>query len=174
MMGWIAFILLSIPMLILSRRDLVTPRRHGFYRFFGYEAIIGLLLLNLSGWFDDPLSARQIVSWALLAGSFGLAAHGFYLLKVVGRPNGSIENTTRLVRVGAYRFIRHPLYGSLILFAWGAMLKHTTPVNILLALAATGLLTATARTEERENLARFGEEYTAYLARTKMFIPHVF
>lgn len=174
MIGWIAFAALSLPVLIFSRRDLLHPNRHGFYRFFAYEAILGLLLLNLQGWFDDPLSPRQIVSWALLIASLGLAVHGFYLLKVIGQPEGPIENTTRLVIVGAYRFIRHPLYASLILFAWGACLKHVTWVNFALALAATALLYLTGRSEEQENLARFGQEYADYIHKTRMFIPFIF
>lgn len=174
MLGWVAFTILSVPVIALSWRYLRDPRHHGFYRLFAYEAILGLLLLNLTGWFGDPWSLRQIASWLLLAASLGLAAHGFYLLRFVGQPAGSIENTTRLVTVGAYRFIRHPLYGSLILFAWGACLKHLTLVNGVLALAATALLVLTARAEERENLARFGDEYAAYLAKTRMFIPYLF
>src|SRR3989337_275306 len=48
-----------------------------------------------------------------------IAAHGFYLLMVIGKPEGHFENTTAIVMLGAYKYIRHPLYASLILFAWG-------------------------------------------------------
>ena len=77
---------------------------------------------------------RQLASWALPLTSLLLAAHGFYLLRRVGKPDRSIEDatrlgiekTTRLVRSGAYRYIRHPLYASLLALAWGAFLKAPT------------------------------------------------
>jgi len=40
--------------------------------------------------------------------------------------------------------------------------------------AATAFLYTTAIAEERENHQRFGEEYEAYVAKTKRFIPFVF
>ncbi len=40
-----------------------------------------------------------------------------------------------------------------------------------LALAATAFWVATARYEERFNIARFGVAYSEYMKRTKMFIP---
>lgn len=174
MLEWIIFAVVSVPAVVLSRRGLANPRAHGFYRLFAFEAIFALVALNATVWFSDPFSPRQLVSWALLILSLGLAIHGFYLLRIVGQPQGPIENTTRLVTVGAYRVIRHPLYASLLYFAWGAFLKQIILFSALLAVAATGFLIATGRIEERENLARFGDEYRAYMNKTRMYIPFVF
>ncbi len=44
-------------------------------------------------------------------------------------------------------------------------------MSVSLALVITAFLIATAKAEEKENLARFGEEYSRYLKGTKMFIP---
>ena len=56
-----------------------------------------------------------------------------------------IEKTTELVTVGAYRYIRHPLYSSLLFLAWGAFFKHPAWVGICLAVMATFFLTMTAK-----------------------------
>jgi protein-S-isoprenylcysteine O-methyltransferase Ste14 len=100
-----------------------------------------------------------------------MAVHGFYLLRVVGRPKGGIEDTSVLVRRGAYRYIRHPLYSSLLLFAWGTFLKDPSLLSIFLAVVASAFLVATARIEEVENIRKFGDDYVTYMRETKMFIP---
>jgi protein-S-isoprenylcysteine O-methyltransferase Ste14 len=82
-----------------------------------------------------------------------------------------MENTRRLVEVGVYRYIRHPLYASLILFGWGVFFKGVDLLSIALVSMATVLWFLTARYEERFNIDRFGEEYSQYMERTKMFIP---
>ncbi len=103
-----------------------------------------------------------------------------WLLRQMGKPDaGSFEATTRLVERGAYRFIRHPMYASLLLLAWGICFKvgaiRESPLQINLGLAAlaTLCLYLTARVEEGENLARFGEPYRAYMRRTRRFIPFI-
>ena len=75
---------------------------------------------------------------------------------------------------GIYRYIRHPLYSSLLFLAWGALLKAPAPASAALAVLASAALVATARAEERENTAKFGEEYTRYMRATKRFLPLVF
>ncbi len=173
-MRWWIFVLVSIGLVALSWRPLRDPRSHGFYRFFGFEAIAALVVLNADRWFSNPLSAVQIPSWLLLLLSLLLAIHGFLLLRSRGRPSGSIENTQILVRQGAYRYIRHPLYASLLSLAWGACLKNPSLPSIALALAASAALILTAEAEERECTAKFGEGYRVYMGRTKRFIPFIY
>lgn len=170
----IAFALATIGSLAIAGRSLVNPRQHGFYRFFAFEAIFALILVNSLDWFVKPLSWPQIASWILLAGSIALAVYSYTLLRSIGRPAGGVEQTTRMVDVGVYRFIRHPLYASLVLFACGALLKHIMPLTVGLAALACACLILTAFTEEHENLRKFGKAYAEYLRRTRRFIPFVF
>lgn len=177
------FFAASAAIIQLSRRSLRNVRSHGFYRFFAFELLSALILLNVPMWFRDPLSACQLVSWFLAAVSIGMAIEGFRLLRALGRPaptaarstNLSFENTTTLVTVGAYRFIRHPLYASLLALVWCAYLKNPFAISgIALALCASGFLIATAVAEERENLASFGAAYADYTKRTRRFVPFLF
>ncbi len=177
------FFAASAGLLLLSWRSLRDLHSHGFYRFFAFELLSALILLNAPMWFRDPLSIRQLVSWFLGAASIGLAIEGFRLLRVVGRPspasargaNLDFENTTTLVTAGAFHFIRHPLYSSLLALVWCAYLKEPAKTgSILLAVSAAGFLTATSVAEEKENLVRFGAAYAAYMERTRRFVPFVF
>ncbi|MBN1253651.1 MAG: isoprenylcysteine carboxylmethyltransferase family protein [Deltaproteobacteria bacterium] len=149
-----------------------NPRSHGFFRFFAFESIVALILLNVGQWFQNPLAAHQIVSWVLLGVSLVMAIVGFYLLSKVGKPKDyNIEDTTALVKVGAYRYIRHPLYSSIFFMGWGVFFKDPSILGIILVVATSTFITATAKIEEMENLRKFGTEYADYMKGTKMFIP---
>jgi protein-S-isoprenylcysteine O-methyltransferase Ste14 len=165
-----------------SRASLRVPGSHGFYRFLAWECMVILFLLVVDRWFRDPFSGRQLISWLLLSVSAFLVLHGVHLLQSVGRPARdrpsepllAFERTTTLVMEGAYRYIRHPLYSSLLFLTWGIFLKHPTVLTAALAFAATGFLVATAKADEAESIRYFGSPYTEYMKRTKMFIPFLF
>jgi protein-S-isoprenylcysteine O-methyltransferase Ste14 len=176
------FILATGGLIYVSRSSLRGRNLHGFYRFFAWEAILVLVLLNLDGWFKDPLALHQLISWTLLLLSIFLAVHGFRLLRLVGEPDAQrqdeglvgLEKTTRLVTSGAYKYIRHPLYSSLLCLAWGAFFKSPSWFGGILAGCASLFLALTAKTEEAENIRYWGQEYRDYMERTKMFVPYLF
>src|SRR5512143_642652 len=87
-MTWrlIIFAVVSLGLLYVSRASLSAPHSHGFYRFFAWEAILALILLNISNWFEDPFSLHQIISWLLLAFSIILVVNGARLLSKIGKP----------------------------------------------------------------------------------------
>ncbi|MGB7621850.1 MAG: isoprenylcysteine carboxylmethyltransferase family protein [Terriglobia bacterium] len=160
----------------------MSVRSHGFFRLFGFEGILCLVVLNAPHWFDRPTAPIQLASWTLLAASLALAIHGFHVLRTVGKPTapapGSdmhrIEHTTVLVSVGAYRYVRHPLYTSAVVGTCGVVLKAPSALAIGIGLLATAFWVATAKIEEAENLVRFGNSYRTYMAHTRLFIPFLF
>lgn len=178
----VVFALASAGLGYISRESL-RVRAHGLYRFFAWEAMLGLFLLNVDFWFVDPLAPHQLVAWALLIVSLILVLAGVRLLRAIGKPDQArqddsatlaFEKTTTLVEVGAYKYIRHPLYSSLLFLTWGIFFKMPAWYSGVLALLATVLLFATAKIEERENVRFFGLAYQTYIARTKMFVPFLF
>ena len=175
MIRLIIFIVISVGFIVWSWPFLCNPRSHGFFRFFAFEATVALILLNIMQWFHNPLSTHQIVSWVLLGVSLFMAVHGFYLLNKIGKvKNYNIEETTALVMVGAYQYIRHPLYSSIFFMGWGVFFKDPSLLGIILVMAISAFITATAKVEERENLHKFGADYAEYMKKTKMFIPFCF
>jgi protein-S-isoprenylcysteine O-methyltransferase Ste14 len=181
MITFIVFALLSIPLIIISFRSLKKPGSHGFYRFFGWEGILFLTVWNVRYWFTEPLSFPHIISWILLFYALYLVIAGVLLLKNKGKSNQirqdetlfSFEKTTELVETGLYRYIRHPLYGSLLFLTWGIFLKHMSVSLLYVALFSSVMFYLTARMDEKECIAYFGEVYRAYMKRTKMFIPMI-
>lgn len=175
MLKIILFGVVTLGLFFFSRPYLRDIRAHGFYRFFAFESILVLILLNLEHWFFNPFSVHQMVSWILLLVSLGFAIQGFYLLILIGKPKwGGFEKTTELVKCGLYRYIRHPLYASLILMGWGIFFKDPSSFfGLFLTMANTIFLFATAKMEEVENLRKFDSQYADYMKSTKMFIPFV-
>ena len=148
-------------------------RYHGISRFFAFESVFILFLLNYRIWFEDPFSPLHVVSWMLLIFSIYPVTAGFILLKMEGKPDNNFENTSALVKSGVYGYIRHPLYLSLVLLGTGIMLKYPGTIQLILGAINMIALFLTALTEEKEMIARFGDEYRQYMKETKMFIPFV-
>jgi protein-S-isoprenylcysteine O-methyltransferase Ste14 len=178
----IIFGIFSFIALIASWRVLFTIKSHGFYRFFSWECIIWLFSYNYTFWFDDPFSIRQIFSWVLLLISIYLVAIGVLLIIRRGKASASredktlfsFEKTTRLVDTGIYKYIRHPIYSSMIYLTWGIFLKNIIFENFVFAVLSTVFLYITSRHDEMECTEFFGEEYKSYMKRSKMFIPFIF
>lgn len=179
----IAFAVFSAGLVWVSRaslRSLRSPRPHGFYRFFAWEAILLLFLLNVDDWFHNPFSWHQIISWILLMVSFVPLAFGVHSLVTKGKAakrrkdDGQLlgfERTTALVTTGIYRYIRHPMYSSLLLLAWGIFFKQLVWSGALTVATATLFLVATAKADEAECIQFFGPSYRVYMRQTKMFVP---
>ena len=178
----VLFVLGTTALVVISRKSLLRARSHGFYRFFAWEILLAMFLLNAQGWFHDPLAWYQLVSWALLIVSLVLVSLGVRQLREIGKQDQGrsdpsllgMEKTSRLVTTGVYRTIRHPLYSSLLFLGWGMFFKSPSWLDAGLALLCTLFLTATARIEERENIEYFGADYEVYMRQSKMFIPWVF
>jgi protein-S-isoprenylcysteine O-methyltransferase Ste14 len=179
----IGFVALSAVLVYISRASLRAPRSHGFYRFFAWEFLPALLILNIDVWFLDPFSWHQLVSWFLLIVCLVPLVLGIRSLRARGKPVAhrdsepqllAFEKTSALVTSGIYRYIRHPLYSSLLLLTWGIFFKDPAGPGVLLALAATLFLVATAKADEAECIRFFGPPYQDYMKQTRMFIPFVF
>jgi protein-S-isoprenylcysteine O-methyltransferase Ste14 len=161
--------------LIFSWRFSIRAKRyHGVARFFAFEGILILFLLNARYWFLQSFTPAHIFSWLLLFASIPPVFLGGILIIRQGRPDGQMENTTRLVTDGIYGRIRHPLYLSIGLVGLGVFLKNVTLQTALLAFLVAAAVTVTALIEEGEMKARFGEAYSEYMKTTKRFIPGIF
>jgi protein-S-isoprenylcysteine O-methyltransferase Ste14 len=177
----ILFLFLSIPITFFSWRTLFHVKSHGFPRYFAWEGMAWLLASNFRYWFNDPFSLHQLIAWTLLFIAIIVVALGGrqFLKQGKADPNREaetlfgFEKTTALVDDGIYRYIRHPLYASLIYLAWGIYFKHPSWELTIVVVCSTYLLYLTMRYDEKECIAYFGEIYRNYMKRSHMFIPFV-
>lgn len=120
--------------------------------------------------FDLPVWVRWVA--ALVAS--GTIPAIYAVFATIGNNISPTEATRvghQLITSGPYRWIRHPLYtfGALFFLALSVLTTLWWPVLFLLpGLAA---LIWRARFEEANLIARFGDEYCAYMQRTGRFLP---
>lgn len=78
-----------------------------------------------------------------------------------------------LITTGPYRFIRHPIYTAMCLFAWSGILTHWTLIDA--ALGSLLLLGAVTRilSEERLLVKRY-PAYQEYAKSTKRMLPFIY
>jgi protein-S-isoprenylcysteine O-methyltransferase Ste14 len=94
-----------------------------------------------------------------------------YLGRNWGMPMSRKENPD-LVTGGPYVYVRHPIYGGLLVAMLGSTLGGMVAWAIPLLLCAVYFVYS-ARNEERLMLEQFPEQYPAYMRRTRMFVPFV-
>jgi protein-S-isoprenylcysteine O-methyltransferase Ste14 len=180
MISIVIFILLTIPIAAISWRSLTSLKNHGLYRFISWECILWLVISNIGYWFKDAFSINQIISWILLFAAFYPLITGVYIMKKAGKVDKNrdsslyrFEKTSEVIETGIFKYIRHPLYCSLLLLTWGVFFKHIDYVLLIISVVSTIALFLTARMEEKENIRYFGNQYQEYMKRTKMLIPFV-
>lgn len=164
-------------LLWLSRKPLRNPGSHGFYRFFAWETILALTLLN-----REPVG-DQLLSETLLQLSLLPLAFGFVALRRQGkgdatrRDDGSLyswEKTSELVTRGIFGLIRHPMYSALLALDWGMFFRAASWPAFALALFGSACVLLTALADEKECIAYFGQAYIDYMQGTRRFIPWLF
>jgi protein-S-isoprenylcysteine O-methyltransferase Ste14 len=180
---FILFGILSIPVIIISWRTMFSLKTHGLYRFLSWECILWLFASSYPYWFTDAFSLFQVISWICLFAASYLVIAGAILLKKRGKPvkkerdSGTLygfEQTTQLVDTGIYRYIRHPLYSSLLLLTWGIFFKNPTVFLLFISALSTLFLFLTALFDEKECIRVFGNSYKEYMKRSRRFIPYLF
>jgi protein-S-isoprenylcysteine O-methyltransferase Ste14 len=77
-----------------------------------------------------------------------------------------------LLRSGAYRYFRHPIYTGILWIAWGLALATRNPDGLLMFPLVLGMYIAQAAIEEKYDIGvRFREQYQEYRRTTRMFGP---
>ena len=84
-------------------------------------------------------------------------------------------NTTKgqLVTNGPYRWLRHPIYASLIYFFWASVIAYPTIKTIAAVVLISSGLFVRMIIEEKFLLATY-DNYAEYSKRTKRIVPFLF
>jgi protein-S-isoprenylcysteine O-methyltransferase Ste14 len=144
----------------------------------GWVLIQGVLLVVVAaaGWslgpdWSGPLRlAGIVVGIVLIISGVALAVRGVVDLGGAMTPLPRPRDDTDLVDTGAYAVVRHPIYGGLILAAFGWAIAQASVVALALAAALAAFLRVKSAREEAWLSQRF-PTYAAYRARTRRLIP---
>jgi protein-S-isoprenylcysteine O-methyltransferase Ste14 len=86
---------------------------------------------------------------------------------------GETHETPHVIRKSVFGIARHPMYLSEILLYLGFLCFSVSLAASAIWLTAIGFLHRIARYEERQLLARFGEEYGNYMRDVPMWLPWI-
>jgi len=136
-------------------------------RFFGVDVAWtegGNLWAQLFGTSAAHIVA-MVIGYIIVFAGAGMVVEGWRRIHKARREE-------RLMTDGIYARVRHPQYTGLFIILFGEGIVHWPTIVSVVAfpviVLAYGLL---ARREEREMLAKFGDEYRDYQERVPMFIP---
>lgn len=83
----------------------------------------------------------------------------------------AIREEHMLVTHGPYRWVRHPLYSTGVLFFLGLTLLTANWLIGLTTVATFAILIMRTPIEEAKLIERFGDEYREYIKRTGRYLP---
>jgi protein-S-isoprenylcysteine O-methyltransferase Ste14 len=127
----------------------------------------GHILEILFGWQVNPhFGPFHIASYVLIFAGFVLLAKSWGILYEAQRRH-------ELATSGPYAYVRHPQYVGFVSIMFGFLLQWPTLVTLIMFPILVYMYARLARTEEREVIAEFGEEYTRYASQTPAFFPRL-
>jgi len=129
-------------------------------------SLIGLLLLT-GPWLSFKFLWLQI--FAILLGLWAVQTMHLGHFNIVPDPRPD----THLVEAGPYRWIRHPMYASILLYFLPLILIDLTPIRLIVYAILTIILWLKLSYEERL-LCQKLPDYANYRLRTKKWIPFIF
>jgi protein-S-isoprenylcysteine O-methyltransferase Ste14 len=132
---------------------------------FSHDA--GHLLEMMFGWKTSPHTGPfHILSYIFIGG-------GFILISVGWKALYDAQQQHRLAISGIYSYVRHPQYDGFIAVMFGFLLQWPTLLTLVMFPVLVFMYVRLARTEEREALAEFGDEYARYMREVPGFIPRL-
>lgn len=161
---------------VLEILFLISPLAPLFYAFYGpflrflerqpeTAWLTQFFLPHISVTANPVLNLLQPLGWALL-----VAGTAFFLWSAVPLYWSMLMRRGQVVG-GLYNVIRHPQYVGLAVMGFGVLLVWPRFLVLVSLVVMLGLYRVFAETEESQCLARFGDSYRAYMARTGRFFP---
>ncbi|MFH1253427.1 MAG: methyltransferase [Candidatus Uhrbacteria bacterium] len=77
----------------------------------------------------------------------------------------------KIISIGIYARMRHPMYSGDIILAWGFFICFPYTAVLVGIMWLSFVLIFWAKLEEKALLKKFGNEYVKYQSQTPMFIP---
>ena len=118
----------------------------------------------------ESLPSLEIISLLLMLSGSILST---VVLLVLGRSFSILPEARKLVVTGPYRFVRHPLYATELIFMLGLVIQFTLWPAVIVFLIQLLIQLERMRIEE-QLLSRTFPEYGMYAGRTARLIPGLY
>ncbi len=163
--------------------DPLDRRQEGLFILATLRPIALVFFVSVAMYLVNPArmawSAVALPSWMRWSGVGMIAAAGALLFWTLHSLGTNLTDTvvTRKVHTlvvnGPYRWVRHPFYDTVALLLIAISLAAANWFMLATGAIAFTLLAVRASREEDRLVARFGDDYRQYMARTNRFVPTV-
>lgn len=116
----------------------------------------------------------NLVGVLLLLAGLGAMTLGLQSLGTALTPLPAPRKDSQLVTTGAYEYLRHPMYGGLLMASLGLAAVTHDESRLLAAAVLWLVLEQKVDFEERLLTERYGAAYEEYRRRVKKFIPYLY
>jgi len=121
----------------------------------------------------DVANAIQLAGAALTVLGIALALAGLVALGRALTPFPRPAADAHLRQSGVYAWVRHPIYGGLIVASFGWSLSWLSPAGLLASVVVLLFFDRKSAFEERLLRARFAQ-YAAYALRVRKLVPGLY
>ena len=166
-----------------STREPLDRRQEGWFilvtlRPIGLAFLAGLILylVNPARMAWASVAVPRSLRWAGLGAIVAAGGLLFWTLRSLGSNLTDTVVTRKvhtLVMNGPYRWVRHPFYDSVALLLVAISFAAANWYLLVTGFLVLALLVTRTPREEERLIARFGDDYRAYMARTNRFVPTV-
>ena len=163
--------------------DTLERRQEGLFILVTLRPIALVFFVSLAMYLVNPArmawSAVALPAWLRWSGVGMIAAASALLFWTLHSLGANLTDTvvTRkvhtLVVKGPYRWVRHPFYDTVALLLVAFSLVAANWFMLVTGGIVFALLAVRAPREEDRLVARFGDGYRGYMARTNRFLPTV-
>jgi protein-S-isoprenylcysteine O-methyltransferase Ste14 len=170
--GWLAWM---IPFFIVRRRRVTAAAKDRRARWGIVLQALAYAVLWMNRWTERDPGAIRFAAAAVFFSIGGLLS--WTSVMALGRQwriDAGLNPDHELVRHGAYRIVRHPIYASMLAMFLGTAsvvaLPTLIPVALILFIAGTEIR---IRIEDRLLAGRFGAEFTAWRKQVSAYLPGI-
>lgn len=166
-----ASVLLLAELYFLQETDSDSTFDKGIKSGFMVSCAISIVMLLQLLMRSDVL--LHLVGSLLIAGGIGLRAHGKIVLGRHFSHSLRVLADHQLVKVGAFKYIRHPAYLGTLLIVTGFALYTSIYAALVIFFLALALILKRVSQEEKMLLGYFGAAYRQYQFDSFKVIPFV-
>ena len=138
-------------------------------RFFFPLFVLTMLYLLISG--NLLSSSPLVIAIQVLALALGIWARRTF--QAGQFSTGAETKEGQLLMNGPYKFIRHPIYTTVLTLVWSSVIGHPSLITFIISLAMTVVTVIRIATEEQFLRARY-QGYSGYSRATKRIVPFIF
>ena len=137
------------------------------------QIVLLVVFVGLPAWPGAGPTAARAVGLLLIAAGVLLASTAIRRMGRSLTPLPHPPDDSRLVTGGVYAYVRHPIYGSVILMTLGTAIALWSLTHLAGTLVLLLFFDAKARREETWLRQRF-PDYAAYASRVKKLLPGIY